>query len=532
MPFRFTCIVPWICLTWIVAGSVCLVFSSTSPVFAAEVRHEADTSDLEDRLARLIAALGADHFATRERAEMELRRLGLFAFDALHEAQHHHDIEVALRARHLVRSMNIQWTREGDPAAVYRILEGYGEQPVVDRKSRIDRLATLVPPRLDSQRPEPLEAEAGPKRRDQSTGVTEQDVLRSLARIVRFEPEDRLSKYASLRILQWGLPHDEQVSQERVATITAAMRFSRRTAAQWLIAYAQTLVEPEAALPMWQQLTRAELEGIDHYPHRNHRDITRDLLRWHAELLDQLGHEEEALAATRRTLNLVDGSREQILDTIDWLMFRQAWPQVGELAERYANIFSQDAMLLYRLAESQQEQGLQELAERTAREAFELRPERLEDHELASYALQQRGLFDWAEREYRFFIEHESAESLRGVEVRRRLAEMLHDIQRDHDAAKVYDEVVQTLLERPETRKVMESRFGYNLGSFQSRMHYFYSIHYGQQGDHARQREHLELGFEADSTDADLLIAIYRYPGADERWHDQTSSHLREAVAT
>ena len=45
--------------------------------------------------ARRFQQLGADDFARREKAEEELRNLGLVAFDAIHKAQFHDDIEIA-----------------------------------------------------------------------------------------------------------------------------------------------------------------------------------------------------------------------------------------------------------------------------------------------------------------------------------------------------------------------------------------------------------------------------------------------------
>src|SRR3712207_161835 len=58
-----------------------------------------------DRIAKLIEQLGSDDFPVREKAQSELAQAGLEAYDALHQAQSHHDPEISLRARYLVRSM-------------------------------------------------------------------------------------------------------------------------------------------------------------------------------------------------------------------------------------------------------------------------------------------------------------------------------------------------------------------------------------------------------------------------------------------
>ena len=49
---------------------------------------EAD-AELEAKIAQLIAQLGAEEFAQREKAQRELERIGVAAFDALHAAQSH-----------------------------------------------------------------------------------------------------------------------------------------------------------------------------------------------------------------------------------------------------------------------------------------------------------------------------------------------------------------------------------------------------------------------------------------------------------
>ena len=55
----------------------------------------------EQQILELIEQLGSPHYANREKAEAQLRGVGLAAFDWLLEAQRHRDIEVATRARYL-----------------------------------------------------------------------------------------------------------------------------------------------------------------------------------------------------------------------------------------------------------------------------------------------------------------------------------------------------------------------------------------------------------------------------------------------
>ena len=97
----------------------------------------------EDRVRQLIAELGAEQYTRREMAQQELQRLGVEAFDALLAAQHHDDIEIASRARYLLRSIPIRWTTDGDEADVKSLLRKYDEGGHEERQNRMEQLAAL-----------------------------------------------------------------------------------------------------------------------------------------------------------------------------------------------------------------------------------------------------------------------------------------------------------------------------------------------------------------------------------------------------
>ena len=85
---------------------------------AGQAADEPPPADPELRIPQLIAKLGSPHYLIRERAQQELAQIGLPAFDLLFEAQLHDDIEVALRAKYLVRKLRITWSRDDDPQTV------------------------------------------------------------------------------------------------------------------------------------------------------------------------------------------------------------------------------------------------------------------------------------------------------------------------------------------------------------------------------------------------------------------------------
>ena len=101
------------------------------------------TAGEDKHLEELIQQLGSGLYSNREKAQIELQRLGLVAFDALFEARHHDDIEIGMRARFLIRSMQVSWSDENDTAAVVEVLRNYNEQNEANRRSRLDRLSRL-----------------------------------------------------------------------------------------------------------------------------------------------------------------------------------------------------------------------------------------------------------------------------------------------------------------------------------------------------------------------------------------------------
>ena len=92
----------------LVAG---ILVAWTSAARASDIDAPVDP-DTQKRLLRLIEQLGDNRYTIRERAQAELAKLGFAAFEALTEAQHDDDIEIALRAQYLVRSMRIEWSRD------------------------------------------------------------------------------------------------------------------------------------------------------------------------------------------------------------------------------------------------------------------------------------------------------------------------------------------------------------------------------------------------------------------------------------
>jgi len=108
------------------------------------------------------------------------------------------------------------------------------------------------------------------------------------------------------------------------------------------------------------------------------------------------------------------------------------------------------------------------------------------------------------------------------------LSEWLHDLDRDEEAGRLLEETVAAM-QKNIKEGAGENNGRRDLGSVRARMYYFLAMHV-RESDPARHLELLEKSIEADPTDADALIALYRLPKADEARKAKTSKQIKEAV--
>ncbi len=441
------------------------------------------------RLAALIAQLGAEDFTTREAAQAELAQLGLEAFDALHAAQNENDPEISLRARYLVRSMSVRWFHESDSPEVVKILRGYGDLPDGERRNRMEQLAKLA----------------------------ERQGIPALSRLARFETADILSKYAALKVMEQPQIDDESVRRDLARSIDQIMGNSKRAAANWLRAFAKTLLDPAASLSDWDALSRAEQQTMDKHPEKTSPELVRDLYRWQVELLKRQGKDQEVIEVIRRTFSLLSGTPEQVKELVQWLIHAQKYEFVLEVAQKFDSMFAQSPELLYRLAETQLKLGKTDAAQATAERALGLNPDNLEEHRLVGVKLQDLGLHDWAQREYRHIIQAAPEGSVLNFAGRFLLSELLHDQLQEQEAADTLKPVCD-LMDKDESAKETCARLRPDPGGVYSRMHYFYACALAEQQKFAEALARLDQAIAKDPTDADALIALYRLPEqSDER---------------
>jgi tetratricopeptide (TPR) repeat protein len=206
---------------------------------------------------------------------------------------------------------------------------------------------------------------------------------------------------------------------------------------------------------------------------------------------------------------------------------------VETLARRFRREFHDNALLLYTLAQAYAEEGDKARADSTAQEARQLspgkEPEQLLLHYVTATELQRRGVFAWAEQEYRHVIAKGPADHPLMAYAYFGLSEMFHDQADDLQAATLLEELLKIeAKEKPAEHEIA----GRMVSEVRSRMHYFWALHFQSKNDPQRQRQHLlEALSDAEEVDIDALIAGYQCPGLPPEKHQEALDLIKKMGA-
>ncbi|MEX0586519.1 MAG: hypothetical protein WD176_07745, partial [Pirellulales bacterium] len=461
----------------------------------------AEPSGEQAEIGRLIAQLGDDVPFVRERAQSQLAKMGFAAFDALSAAENHADPEISARAKFLVRSIRVHWTRDDDPPEMRKLFKDYDQKSATDRKTIIQEISVF-----------PSDSGTDP-----------------LCRVTRYEKSTVLSKLAALGIIDRPPPEGDVLARQ-ITTIRGAMGSSARPAAQWLLAYVAYHADPAAALTRWEELVAAETTLLSQAPNETSRDIVLSLRKRQYVLLVEQKRADDGAAVLKKAVEIVPADKENIVKFLDWLVKQKAWSTIDEVTVRFARQFERNPLLLYSLAEARLAQGKPDLAEDAAAKAVRVAPEDLALHRTAAMELQELGLFRWAEREYRHVIGKGSTESPYSLDCSIRLSDMLHDQLRDLDAAKSQQMVVDAMDKNPRVATAVQELRTLGSMNVRARLEFYYACHFQSAGDIVRQAEHLDKAIRHDPTDADILIALYRLPNVTPERRTKTVALIRAAA--
>ena len=423
----------------------------------------------------------------------------------------HSDLEIARRAQYLVRSMEITWAEPEYSKEVRSILNRYSSLDENQRSNRVEKLGKLK----------------------------DLDAVAALCRISRLDISEKLSKQAALaNALHYRLAATPEFSEKIPAIIDRELGSSKRAGPMWLRVYRDSFTDMDQATKSWHDLVQQEMKTYALRPERTNRLIIQDLLRWEIDKLRSLDRQEDALTEMRNIITISNVSTAELADIATWLLDRQGYTVVEELAAYHSDNpkqppeenkitgqFATTPSLLYLLAESHLMQKKLDSATEIAEQAFVFKADDYESHSFTAQNLRLRGLFRWSKREFRHVFE--SLDPL-DIFVRASMAEMVHD-QGDHaQAAEVLKPLVDAI---NDSKNPTLSRINPELlAGIKARYPFFLARAAQKKGDIETAKKHLRKAIEFDYQEADALIAIYKLSN-DPDWNKFKEQSLKKAVA-
>ena len=479
-----------------------LLVSNACPLYAETAT---PLSAIQQRVDKLIQQLDSQGYVQRKHAENELRHLGHEAFDQLLEAQYNDSSEISLAAKQLIGRLSIAWWRSDDPEITQQVMRDYQRLLVDLRETRSEWLAQL----------------------EDGLGFG------AVMRIVRYEPSELLSKQAAIEIFKNLDRKDESQVAAFNQAVETVLGSSQRASAEWLRILRDELKEPSAKnLSAWLALA-ADEEKLDDGP-RSSSDIAAELYKTIATHAFRQNEIETAKLATSKLVDLQKDDEKALMATSAWLLDEnQTELFIGKVWNRFEDYKKRVPRFVYLAAEALAKDPAE--SQKLADQAYAM----TEDNPGLTNAiavaiarvesasdLENRGHTEWAIREYKRLAKIEKTALWRLAMIKEQsvimLSELLHDKQREEEAADVLAEMLTD--DSDEFRDKEES------AGLVSRMYYFRSEHFRLQSDREKQIEFLRKAIKADPTDADVLIAMYRLPRADKAWKEETRKLIRKAV--
>lgn len=534
----------------------------TSPSFGQEGAGES-ASPFDERVDALVRQLGDDDFERREAAQAALQEMGPAAAPALDRAKYHEDYEIAWRARFLLESIRVTWTRPDDPAAVKELFARYDYLSDAEKVVRIqmmqsqpDEIKAVALARVTRDETnsslsklaalgligvEPLRVAASSGfdlSRDMlfDEGMGMGDPFVPLGGRIQiqgglllpnmpdfeFDPTELLQPLGSAPSKEEGKPKPEASDPAAFrALVERELAKCDRPGAEWYRAVSRFEAEKdlEKFLSTWRALRASETErdtpeqaGADQL----RKAIADELLWYEADVLFRQGREEEGVAAARQLVETAAIGSNELERLVEWFTKSGRSELLEELAEKRTADFSRNPLLLYQIAEGFLKSSDEERAESLALKALSLNrggsPMDLLKRQQVAAVLWERGAIAWAEREFQAAADQAQPGSTFALRAQHHLARLQFEDERPLDAAKGLEKMLGPEREKGELNPT--------LAEYQAQCDFFYADHYRRIGDREKEREHivkaLKGGLHDPGTLIDVLIAAWNTEGLPE----------------
>jgi tetratricopeptide (TPR) repeat protein len=467
----------------------------------------------------LINQLGDENYLVRQNSATRLKRFGLEAFDQLHAAQFHPDLEIESAAKYLVGSLMVNWAKQDDPREVREALDEYGNQTEIERQSRIDILSGL------------------PDRRG----------LEALLRLTRFETSLRLSEVAALAIMNQPSASSKDENLIDVELIEKQLSGNERRGSQWLRVYASDLKNGEYSAAKWQELIQRQRREVDSGSNqKSTRQSILDLVRICATHASRMNRRQEAIDLTNAHLDLIPPTTSQIVEAATWAIDNNLHPVVLSLRDNFSQFFQKQPLLLYIAAAALLDADRKSDAEALAKEASQhpplpdaeakkkMSPKSIQDvfqeRRQIAMDLQTRGFFEWSQREYEQIIAHADFEEDASISAREQLAFMWTE---NREFQKVVD-ILQPLADRFEQDDELKMRYIQDrvagIGRVVSDLNFAKAELAFEKNNDDEGRTLLMAAYRAYEANIDILIRLYRTDG-DQQWRGEVMQELQGSIS-
>lgn len=473
---------------------------------------------LQREIASWIRKLGAESYSTRLQAQSELERIGVRALDQLHQASFDPDPQIASQARYLVQSNQFNWAWESDPPRVRRILTLYTAAALHEKSGFINQLNQLE--------------------NDEGLGA--------LCRLVRYETQGCLAKLAALHVMR-GKPNVGQTASERLELVSSLLEGARSNASRWVLA--QTAPTLDFPLDRWLDIIQRESNLLQTKSMETSIEILNELRQWVVQQIPKTDSSRLQALEIARTIpdsfkSMGVQREQQLLEFAQWALTVGLPELVQEQHDSLRSVL-QDPRFGYLLAESLADQGNAELAQKVAEMTSDriavtsrgepaikdkdpknqLNPQMellfarnasqaFERSTIAEYLI-RRGRFPWAETELRKALkDQEDAAELATIINLSQLSQLLHELERDDEAAASIEKFAKRFENEPLFRTQISEQSG---DSLVSNYYLFLGNDYARKEQPDKAREYFMKAIELSRENVDAIIGMYRLPETDEQ---------------
>lgn len=484
----------------------------------------------------LIEQLGDPNYAKREQAKSELERIGYITLDQLQAASFHRDPQIANTARFMVNSNQFAWTSDFDPPRVREILSNFAVSENEGKALYIDELARL-------------EREEG---------------IPGLCRLARYEANGALAKRAAIYVLKSPL-RAEQSPETRSRRIVALMDGGESTACKWVLEHAKSLAQFDLAF--WKEQLGQEQKLFASRSTETNDFVLSNLGRWIVEqCAAQPEHRSDALAMAQSLVDQMDLAKANALDDkskksmefAQWILSAKLHEAVRyQHARLKYRVVLREPILSYYLAESYLQANDVETAEKIAKNALAGIPSAADGSEwkeptdeksdalrarlegaigyrnqsskekkrIIAEKLADRGLFAWAEAEYKLAAD----DDLTLVSTLTSLL-LLAELQHSQDRFAEARDTLAKFQSRYEKERMFRDQMS-DLSIPTSRVlsqYYLYAGDAAQNaGNAAEAAEHYYRSLEIYPENVDALIGLYKIEIAQDQIDRRKKKHAQ-----